>query len=178
MADDLAEVIAGCQAGHRDAQRRLYDHYHRRVYRLAVRMVGDADAADVAQEIFLRVFARIGTFRGASAFSTWLYRLAVNECLRHQGRRSRRLEALVEEPLSLAAGPERTLEQADLLGRALQRLDASLRAVFLLREVEGLSYKEIADVLDLPPGTVASQLSRARAELQAYLRVIEQGQQQ
>jgi len=178
MADDLAEVIAGCQAGNRDAQRRLYDGYHRRVYRLAVRMVGSADAADVTQEVFLRVFARVVTFRGASAFPTWLYRVAVNECLRYLGRRPRKLQPLVEEPVCAAAGPERSLEQADLLERALERLDAPLRAVFLLREVEGLRYQEIADILAIAPGTVASQLSRARAELQAFLRVIEQGQQQ
>jgi RNA polymerase sigma-70 factor (ECF subfamily) len=178
MTDNLAEVIAGCQAGNEDAQRRLYDSHHRKVYRLAVRMVGGADAADVTQEVFLRVFARIASFRGNSAFATWLYRLAVNECLRHLGRRPRQLEPLVEEPASAAPGPERSLEQADLLERALDRLDAPLRAVFLLREAEGLSYKQIADVLNLPPGTVASQLNRARAELQAFLRLIEQGQQQ
>jgi RNA polymerase sigma-70 factor (ECF subfamily) len=178
MADDLVEVIAGCQAGNQDAQRRLYDWYHRRVYRLAVRMVGGGEAADVAQEIFLRVFARITTFRGSSAFPTWLYRVAVNECLRHLGRRPRQPERLVEEPVCTTAGPERSLEQADLLERALHRLDAPLRAVFLLREAEGLSYKQIAEVLAIAPGTVASQLSRARAELQAFLRVIEQGQQQ
>jgi len=177
MADDLAEVIAGCQAGNRDAQRRLYDGQHRSVYRLALRMVGNADAADVAQEVFLRVFARIATFRGASAFPTWLYRVTVNECLRHLSRRPRRLEPLVEDPVCTTAGPERSLEQADLLERALQRLDAPLRAVFLLREVEGLSYKQLAEVLAIAPGTVASQLNRARAELQAFLRVIEKGQQ-
>ncbi len=178
MQNDLHEVIAGCQAGKPDSQRHLYDGYHRRVYRLAVRMVGGADAADVTQEIFLRVFTHIGSFRGGSAFPTWLYRVAINECLRQRGRQPRQLQALVEEPPCSAPSPERTLEQADLLERALHRLHPPLRAVFLLREVENLSYEEIADVLTIPPGTVASQLSRARAELQAYLRLIEQGQQQ
>jgi len=175
MADDLADIIAGCQAGNRGAQRQLYDRYHRMVYRLAVRMVGRTDAEDVAQEIFLRVFARIGGFRRQAAFSTWLYRVATNECLRHQGRRSRQMEPLVEEPICGAAGPDRLLENADLLERALDELNPSLRAVFLLREAEELSYQQIAEVLGVAPGTVASQLSRARAELQAYLRRVEQG---
>jgi RNA polymerase sigma-70 factor, ECF subfamily len=175
MADDLADIIAGCQAGNRNAQRQLYDRYHRMVYRLAVRLVGSGDAMDVAQEIFLRVFSRIGSFRRQAAFLTWLYRVATNECLRHQGRRSRQMEPLAEEPICGDAGPDRLLEQADLLERALRQLNPVLRAVFLLREAEELSYQQIAGVLGVAPGTVASQLSRARAELQAYLRRVEQG---
>src|SRR5262245_17178175 len=173
--DALADIIAGCQAGQRGAQRELYERYHRTVYRLAVRIVGDRDAADLTQEVFLRVFTRIDGFHGQAAFSTWLYRITVNECLRHRSRRPREHEPLTEEPLYKAAGADHALEQADLLERALQQLEAPLRAVFLLREAEGLSYQEIADVLAVPPGTVASQLSRARAELQAFVRRIEQG---
>jgi RNA polymerase sigma-70 factor (ECF subfamily) len=175
MADALADIIRGCQAGDRRAQRALYERHHRGVYRLAVRMVGGADAADVTQEVFLRVFTRIAGFQGKAALSTWLYRLAVNECQRHLARRSRRPVPLTEEPTCAAAGPDRALEQADLLEQALQRLDARLRAALLLREAEGLSYREIAGVLGIAPGTVASQLSRARAELQEFLRQVEQG---
>src|SRR5947209_80396 len=98
MADALADIIAGCRGGDRGAQRRLYDRFAGTVYRLAVRMVGEAEAADVAQEVFLRVFARIGGFRGHSAFSTWLYRLTVNECLRHLGRRRRPFEPITDDP--------------------------------------------------------------------------------
>jgi DNA-directed RNA polymerase specialized sigma24 family protein len=99
MADDLVEVIADCQTGDNNAQRRLYEHYHRRVYRLAVRMVGISEASDITQEIFLRVFARISSFRGKAAFSTWLYRVAVNECLRHLSRHSPRLHPLADRPV-------------------------------------------------------------------------------
>jgi RNA polymerase sigma-70 factor (ECF subfamily) len=172
-ADELADVIAACRAGDRQAQRSLYDRFHRTVYRLAVRMVGRAEAADVAQEVFLRVFARIGSYRGTAAFATWLYRIAVNECLRYRGRRRPRLERLADEPACEAAGPDRTLEQADLLERALAGIDQRLRVVFLLREVDGLSYQQIAEVLGSAPGTVASQLNRARADLQAFLRRVE-----
>jgi RNA polymerase sigma-70 factor (ECF subfamily) len=175
MAEALADIIAGCRAGERSAQRRLYERYQRTVYRLAARMVGVAEAADVAQEVFLRVFSRIGGFRGQAAFSTWLYRISVNECLRHLSRRARPVEPLTEEPVCAAVGPEQRLEQSDLLERALGALDAPLRATFLLREVEGLSYQEMADVLGVPPGTVASQLKRARATLQSFLRRVEQG---
>src|SRR6516164_1331160 len=87
MADELAGVIEGCRTGSQFAQRQLYERYHRTVYRLVVRLVGKPDAADVTQEIFVRVLARIGSFRGTAAFSTWLYRVATNECLRHLGRR-------------------------------------------------------------------------------------------
>jgi RNA polymerase sigma-70 factor (ECF subfamily) len=170
MADDLASIIAGCRAGDRRAQQRLYERYHRRLYALAARMVGPADAADVVQEIFLRVFARIGSFRGEAAFFSWLYRVAVNECLRHLRRRSTPLQPFTEEPVCGSPGPHRVLEQADLLERALQELKPPLRAVFWLREGEGLSYEQIAEVLEIAPGTVASQLSRARGVLQAFLR--------
>jgi RNA polymerase sigma-70 factor (ECF subfamily) len=170
MVDDLASIIAGCQAGDRQAQQRLYERFHRPLYSLAARLVGNDHAADVLQEIFLRVFARIGSFKGKSAVATWLSRIAVNECLRHLGRRPRRPEPLAEEPISGFAGPDRALEQSDLLERALQQLEPHLRAAFLLREADGLSYHEIAEVLEIPPGTVASQLNRARGILQAYLR--------
>jgi RNA polymerase sigma-70 factor (ECF subfamily) len=170
MVDGLANIIAGCRAGDRRAQQRLYDRFHRRIYALVARLVGSADAADVVQEIFIRVFAHIGNFKGEAAFFSWLYRIAVNECRRHLGRRSTQCQPLVEEPISGFPGPDRVVERADLLERALEQLQPSLRAAFLLREVEGLSYRQIADVLEIAPGTVASQLNRARGILQAYLR--------
>lgn len=175
MADDLDDILAGCRAGDSHAQRQLYERYHRTVYRLALRLGGHQEAADLVQEIFLRVFAGLDSFRGTAAFSTWLYRVAVNECLRYRRRQPQRLEPLNSEPATAAAGPERRVEQAELLELALERLDNQLRAVFLLRETEGLSYGQIAKVLEIPPGTVASQLSRARAELKAFLRQVEQG---
>jgi RNA polymerase sigma-70 factor (ECF subfamily) len=174
MPDDLDQVLAGCRAGVAEAQRELYERYYRRVYRLAARMAGAADAADLAQEIFLRVFSGLGGFRGSAGLATWIYRVAANECLRHL-RRPRRPAPLTHEPLCPAAAPERVLEQADLLERALEHLDPPLRMVFLLREAEELTYREIADAVGIPPGTVASQLSRARGVLQAFLRQTEQG---
>ncbi len=83
------DAVAGSQAGDRHAQRRLYDEFHERIFRLAVRMVGRCDAPDVLQQVFLQVFRNIHRFSGKSSFATWLYRLAVNECLQFR-RRERR----------------------------------------------------------------------------------------
>jgi RNA polymerase sigma-70 factor (ECF subfamily) len=173
MADDLNSIVQGCRAGDRAARRLLYERFHRSLYRLAARLVGTQEAADLTQEIFLRVFTRIASFQGTAAFSTWMYRVALNECLRHLRGRPRRPQPLAEEPAGREAGPDRPLEVADQLDHALSCLEPNLRAIFWLREADGLSYSEIADVLSIPSGTVASQLSRARAELQNYVRQIE-----
>jgi RNA polymerase sigma-70 factor (ECF subfamily) len=175
MTDDLKEIVSGCRAGDGRAQRQLYERYSAMVFRVAARMVGKTEAADISQEIFLRIFSRISQFRGKAKFSTWLYRVAVNECLRSLRRRSPRWEQLLIEPASLSECPSNLIEQSEFVERALDQLPAELRAVFLLREVEQLSYQEIASILEIPAGTVASQLSRARAELQAYARQVAQG---
>lgn len=175
MSDETSKLVADCLAGDAASQRQLYDQYYRKAYRLAVRMVGRQDAADLTQQVFLRVFTGLKGFRGQAAFSTWLYRIVINECLRHRRNPSSRTVPLTREPLSAAATPDQRLERAELLERALDQLEERLRAVFLLREAEGLTYNEIAAVLGIPPGTVASQLSRARTELRAFLQRVEQG---
>ena len=177
LANDLTEIIAGCCKGEPAWRKALYERFSSAIYGLACRMVGEQEAGDLCQEIFLRVFARIASYEGSAAFATWLYRVAVNECLRHLRERSRSPDLLTIEPVSRAVGADRLIEDADLLERALANLDDRLRAIFLLRELEELSYQEIAHVLEIPPGTVASQLSRARLKLQAYLRRVEQGSQ-
>ncbi len=165
-----ADLVADCQRGDRDAQRRLYEQYHAQVHRLMLRMVGCEEAADLTQDVFLRVLQTISKFTGRSQFSTWLYRVAVNEALQHLRRRSRkRFAPLVFEPSDRAASPTTQSEEGELLDRALTRLDPELRSLFVLREVERLSYHEIAAVLDLNEGTVGSRLNRARDLLQQYL---------
>jgi RNA polymerase sigma-70 factor (ECF subfamily) len=168
--DDIEASIDGCRRGDRASQQELYARYHPTVFRLAVRMVGSQAAADVMQEVFLRVFQRIASFRGDSEFSTWLCRIAINECLQQRRSQAARLEPLADEPISPAPSPERRLETADLIDWALGLLDDRLRAVFLLREVEGLTYDQIAAVRGIPPGTVASQLNQARTELRRHLK--------
>jgi RNA polymerase sigma-70 factor (ECF subfamily) len=167
--DSLAKCVTACQSGDRGAQRQLYEACHRNVFRLAMRMVGTQDAADVTQQVFLQVFRSIGQFQGWSHFKTWLYRLAVNESLQHLRRRRRwRHRELDWDPVDETSRTD-AAERKELLQRALQRIEPELRAIFLLREVDTLSYHEIAEALKIPEGTVGSRLNRARRELQRHL---------
>jgi RNA polymerase sigma-70 factor (ECF subfamily) len=172
---DLDRILAGSRDGDRLAQRKLYELFHRRTYGLAVRLVGHCEADDVTQEIFLRVFAGLGSFRGAAGFSTWLYRVAVNECLRFRRNARPVPSTLAFEPVSQDGPPGRRLEQAEMLEHALARLEPPLKAVFLLRHGEGLNYKQISAVLGVPISTAATRLDRARAELQRLLKGVVQG---
>jgi len=170
MNDPGADVVASCRQGDRDAQREMFENVHRDVYRLTVRMVGAADAADVTQQVFLQLFRSIEQFRGEARFSTWLYRLTVNECLQHIRRRKPAAQFPVDlEPRDRSPSHTVQVEQRDLLGQALEKLPTDLRVIFLLREVEDLDYARLADVLEIAEGTVASRLNRARRELRKHL---------
>ncbi len=169
------DLVAGCQLGDREAQRELYETHHGKLFRLAVRMVGQQDAADVAQQVFLQVFRKISQFSGRSQLGTWLYQVTVNECLQHLRRNERQqVQHLTDEPVDHAPAHTRRVELAELLEVALQQLDAELRAIFLLREVEELPYREIAEVVGIPEGTVGSRLNRARRLLRQYLLEVEE----
>ncbi len=163
QADDgtLTAVVASCQQGDRAAYESLFNLCHPRVFRLCARLVGPQDAADVTQDVFLQLFRSLGQFSGRSRFGTWLYRLTVNEALQHLRRdRHRRHRTLDWEPVD-DSQLLNNAEQREMLQRALQRLDPELRTIFLLREMEELSYDEIAEVLEIPTGTVGSRLNRA-----------------
>lgn len=159
-----------CQDGDVDALGLLYGQFGDRVYRLCLNVLGSSsDAEDASQEVFLRIFQKAGTFAGRSQVSTWIHRLTVNYCLNQLKSRKRRtmpsLDALPQaEPDSLVDGSA-SLEQRETVAQVraiLERMPEEARTIFLLREVEDLSYKEIAEVLDLPQGTVMSRLARAR----------------
>lgn len=168
--DALALTVKACQRGDRDAQQRLYESCHQRVYRLAVRMVGLQDAADVTQNVFLQVYRKIELFVGKAKFNTWLYRLTVNEALQHLRRRRRwRFLSIFREPMSRRRPEETRGEVKEVLDRALERIDPELRSVFVLREAEDLSYREIAESVGIPEGTVGSRLNRARRELRQHV---------
>jgi RNA polymerase sigma-70 factor (ECF subfamily) len=164
------EVLRAARSGDRQGQRRLYDACRARVHRLAYRMIGPDDASDVSQQAFLQVFRNISQFAGQSRFETWLFRIVLNECLQFRRRRTRRpscslcVDVVDDEP-----GQERSADASDLLEMALSRLDPDLRSIFLLREVERLGYEAIGEALEIPAGTVASRLNRARRELQGIL---------
>lgn len=167
---ETGQIVAGCQLNDRNAQRQLYERFGQKVYGLMVRMAGADDATDLTQQVFLHVFKTIGQFAAQARFDTWLYRVATNEALQHLRRRQRHpTAALTEEPSDGRPDRTRTLELRELLDLALQRVDPQLRSLFLLRELEELSYREIADVLGIPEGTVGSRLNRARSELRKHL---------
>lgn len=170
MTEDLTEIVTGCQRDDRRSQQQLYEHCRGKVLRLASRMVGAQDAPDLVQEIFLQAFRSIRQFSGRSSFETWLYRLAVNECLQflRQSRR-RATRSLDYEPLDRAPPQTTRVQENELLERGLERLDPELRSTFLLRELEGFSYGRIAEILGISEGTVGSRLNRARAELREHL---------
>ena len=135
-----------------------------------VRMVGSQDAADATQQVFLQVFRKIDQFAGHSKFETWLYRLAVNEALQHLRKEERwKSKPLIDEPMSRHEPEQERTENMEVLEQALSRVGPELRAIFLLREVDGLSYREIAEAIEVPEGTVGSRLNRARRELQQQL---------
>jgi RNA polymerase sigma-70 factor (ECF subfamily) len=170
-SDPLITVIVGCRRLDPVAQRELVELTQDRVFRTVYRLVGPSDAEDVTQQVYMQVFRQLDRFSAQSAFSTWLYRVTVNEALQHlRSRRGPRSDSLNWEPEDREPDRERRFEDREILDHALSRIDAELRIVFVLREVDGLSYEQIATTLELPMGTVASRLSRAREELQDQLR--------
>lgn len=166
----VANFVSACQQGDRRAQRALYDEFHRQVYRLATRMVGQDDADDLSQQIFLQVFQKIDQFNGHSQFSTWLYRLATNECLQHlRSRAKKSVVTLAHQSLDPSSLNSPLLDNSELLRTALDRLEPDLRSIFVLREIEELTYSELSEALQISEGTVASRLNRARMQLRQHL---------
>jgi len=169
-----AELVALCQAGDVDAFEALYRQHGPRIYSLACRMAGSAqEGEDLLQEIFLQVHRKLGTFRGDAALGTWIYRLAMNQCLDFVRSRQTRMK-LVTDALTDDAGLEpaapRDTPVARLdLERAVQRLPNGYRAAFVLHDVEGLDHKQIAEMLGISEGTSRSQVFKARMKLRELL---------
>lgn len=170
------EVIAGCQRGEEESFRELFESHKDKVYSIALRYAGDRAAAmDISQDTFLKLMDRIGQFRGESSFDSWLYRLVVNSCLDYR-RRQKRWMPMVEEFFDSFRAPQASALQ-DLLSDERQqqvqdvvaRLSPEHKMIVVLRYTEGLSYEEIADVLQCSRGTVASRLNRAHKVLERRL---------
>ena len=183
MPTDETQLIRRAQGGDRDAFAQLLARFEKPVYHQALRMVGHAeDAADLTQEVFLKVWQGLPSFQGDSSFSTWLYRLTSNACIDFLRREKRRRGTLSldDEEQELAAQlpdpaptPQRALEQRELrqaLAEGLAQLSDEHRQVLILRELNGLSYDEIAQALCLSSGTVKSRIARARLSLAKFLR--------
>jgi RNA polymerase sigma-70 factor (ECF subfamily) len=172
-------LIACTLAGEPAAFGQLVVRYQGRLYNALVRVLASAeDARDVAQDAFVQAFLKLDTFRGHAAFFTWLYRIAFNLAMSH-ARRGRHVESLDAakdhcglEPVDGQISPEAELvgrEQVALVHRALAALSAEYRQIIVLRELEDCSYDQIAEILDLPIGTVRSRLFRARLALRDQL---------
>lgn len=168
--DDAVEVTLAA-AGDAHAFERLYRRHATRIYNLVRRMYGVDDAEEVTQDVFVRAWEKLATFRGESAFSTWLHRVAVNVVLGRRESRGRQHARLAEGDayIEMARAPRRTPEEAMDLEDALAQLPDGARQIFVLHDIEGYRHEEIADLLGLATGTSKSQLHRARMALRAYL---------
>ena len=179
-----AELVKLARQGDRDAFRELVERYQRKIYGVLLGMLHDHDAAwEVAQETFIRAMGSLDQFKGDASFYTWLYRIAVNLAIDHQRRERRRpsveaTDEVLERDGSRAEQQRRedpllqvqNRELGERVRAAIDELTPDHRAVILLREVEGLSYDDIAKVMQCAKGTVMSRLHYARKKLQAALK--------
>ena len=168
-----ADLVSRAQAGRLDAFEELVRRHRLAVYRVALRMLGDeGDAEDATQDAFVQAWRKLAGFRADAAFSTWMYRIVTNRCL-NMLRARRRTEPLPADREAPASRPDRIAEgrwQVEDLARAIGRLTPEQRAPLVLRELEGCSYEEIAEALDVSISAVKSRLHRARLELLAAMR--------
>jgi RNA polymerase sigma-70 factor (ECF subfamily) len=180
MNDTDLDLTVRHRYGDEEAFEEIYRRFSQMVFNLALRMTGDPDeAADLSQETFLRIHRHLGGFKGRSSLKTWIYRVTVNCCrsrLRRTGRRKRM--AVLADPETLARhpdsrrGPEEEAlarDDEEVLAAALTHLPAVFREAVLLRDIEGLSYEEIAAVLGVRIGTVRSRIARGRDRLRLLL---------
>ena len=183
------DLVQRIQAGDSDAFRALFDKYHRRAFAVAMGVVkNEDDALDAVQDAFVKVHKNIHKFQGSSSFYTWLYRIVMNVSIDHVRRTSRRKSldfderALHEEsevagdgallPRVTNANPGKAALRAELgsaIQAALEELPEHHRAVIVLREIEGMSYEEMAEALQVPKGTIMSRLFHARKKMQVAL---------
>jgi RNA polymerase sigma-70 factor (ECF subfamily) len=170
-ADSIAADTALAASGDASAFERLYRAHVARVHTLVRRMIDADEADDVTQDVFIRAWQKLSTFRGESAFGTWLHRLAVNVVLARRktvGIERGRFIA-DDEPLEQATGKRETLELSLDFEEALGQLPEGARQVFVLHDVEGYRHEEIARMLGIVPGTSKSQLHHARMALRRHL---------
>ena len=175
-SDDDAALVERHRHGDPAAFDEIFARYERMVFNLALRMSGDREAAaDLSQEIFLRVYRHLGRFKGRSSLKTWVYRVALNCCRSRRSRKRLPVQSLPDAAAEVLEGlqdttssPERAALARDAgrqLVRALRQLPSPYREAVVLRDIEGLTYKEIAAVLKVRIGTVRSRIARGRDRL-------------
>ena len=163
------EIIQNASHGERDAQRVIFETFRDRIYQLVWRIVGAGDADDVAQDTFVRVFEKLHQFRHESELGTWVHRIAVNQSLKHLNRRKRTASCLLNEDHSAVRDLSDTTDTKELVSLAMSRINPELRSVLQLKEIGELSYSQIAEIVEIPAGTVGSRLNRARKEFKDQL---------
>lgn len=174
-------LIERASSGDGAAFSELMSMHERRMYAVALRMCSNReDAQDCLQDAMLRIFRSIGSFKGQSSFSTWVYRITMNTCLDELRRRKSRgaasLDSLLDSGWSPSDGenmPEKhavVSEQRRVIDRAIAELPEDMRSAVVMRDVQGFSYDEIAEVLDTNIGTIKSRISRGREKLRQILR--------
>lgn len=163
--------------GNMAAFEELYNRHHRRVYSLCLRMLQNtAEAEDLTQEVFIQLYRKIGSFRGDSAFTTWLHRMTVNQVLMHFRKRTVKFEKTTEEgetPVQIVVGTENQAKMPIVdkiaLENAIAQLPNGYRNVFVLHDVEGYEHEEVAKILGCSVGTSKSQLHKARLKMRKLL---------
>lgn len=168
-SDELMNLITLASGGNRDSQKRIYEYLAARTYRLIRKIVGANNADDVMQEFVIQLFAKLGQFRFESSFETWTHRMAVNQSLQYLRKKSReeqRTQKLACE-IDMTHHPvePQQAEEAELLEVAMRQISGEQRAILHMKEVEGLGYETISNILGIPVGTVGSRLNKARKEL-------------
>lgn len=155
--------------GDREAQRLVYESLKDSISRLVSRVVDASDVDDVTQDIFLHMYCSLGSFRFESEFTTWAYRLAVNDALQHLRRKLRRPQVPLGNLEMPGQAQQNLIENNEMLYLALSKLDPELRVILHLKEEQEECYATIAEILRIPEGTVGSRLNRARRELKKEL---------
>lgn len=172
---ELAQAAAG---GDMSAFEQLYERHHRRVYSLCLRMMSNtAEAEDLTQEVFIQLYRKTGSFRGESAFTTWLHRLTVNQVLMHFRKRGVKMEQTTDDgetPVQIVQGTEdpsrMPIVDRIALDKAISQLPPGYRTVFVLHDVQGHEHEEVARMIGVSVGTSKSQLHKARMKLRGLLR--------
>lgn len=177
------ELTQAASGGDMNAFQQLYERHNRRVYSLCLRMTGNtAEAEDLAQEVFIQLFRKTGSFRGESAFTTWLHRLTVNQVLMHFRKRGVKMEMTTDDgetPVQIVTGTSNPnampIVDRIALDNAILQLPPGYRTVFLLHDVEGHEHEEIARMIGVSVGTSKSQLHKARMKLRGLLKQQKKG---
>jgi RNA polymerase sigma-70 factor (ECF subfamily) len=179
---DESSIIDRFKKGEETVFEELVMKYQDRIYNLCRNMLGNTrDAEDAAQDTFIKAYQNLKNFIPKSSLYTWLYRIAVNTCLDYKKRpffeslfkRSKDGTEFLDEPLSDKPSPDKLCESKQMgyaLRMSLKQLSEKLRTALILKEIEGLSYEEIAEILDISMGTVKSRISRAREELKKLMK--------